>query len=186
MTDPGSSATPATIPLSQRRGDIIFAVICGSFIFTTFVPDITSVLQIDLVDLEATRQDPPLWPPMFILEALAAYGHACDHLMLYNPPIFQSLMWGDVFFTGPYYIAALVAFIKGYNWIRIPTFLYGAHVLSYMPVLLVGHLQGIGGQYASPNPTLVFAFYSPYWIFALALMIRMRRHEPFTDRATMG
>ena len=93
------------------------------------------------------------------------------------------MMWGDVFFLGPFYAVALYAFVRGCNWIRVPTFVYGSHVLSYALVLGPEQLNGI---YASPRPAVLFAFYTPYWIFAVALMIRVRRKQPFASTRESG
>jgi hypothetical protein len=167
------------IPLRERRGDLLLMALCASFVLTTFLPDSASVLRVDLVHFERTRAAPPAWPPLFLLEPLRWYGETCDRLFLHNPLYFRAMMWGDVFFTGPFYAAALYAFWRGRNWIRIPAFLYGSHVLSYAVVLTAEQLRG---PYASPNPALLFALYVPYWLFGLALMIRLRRHRPFDRR----
>jgi len=162
--------------LRARRGDIVFVVILAVFLFTTFGFDLTAVLDVDLVNADRTLAAPPSWPPRIILSALARYGEECDHLFLHNPLYFRAMMWGDIFFLGPFYAVALYAFVRGRNWIRVPIFFYASHVLSYAVVLGAEQLNGI---YASPRPGVLFAFYAPYWVFAVALTIRVRRVEPF-------
>jgi hypothetical protein len=166
----------------QRPGDAALFVVCLLFVATTFLPDITNVLGIDLVNFDATRAHPPPWPPLFVLEYLVKYGHDCDLLVLHNPPWFRAVMFGDVFVLGPYYIAAAYALVNQRNWLRIPTFIYASHVLTAAPLLIVEHLHG---PFASPAPAKVIAFYAPYWILPLVMMWRMRRPDPFT-RETAG
>jgi len=167
------------VPLRARRGDIVIVAILVAFLFTTFVFDVTSVLDIDLSNADRTFAASPSWPPHFILSELVRYGEECDHLFLHNPLYFRAMMWGDIFFLGPFYAVALYAFVRGCNWIRVPTFLYGSHVLSYALILGAEQLNGI---YASPKPAVLFGFYAPYWIFAVALMVRVRRVEPFAAK----
>lgn len=163
-------------PLRERPVDVVFVVICAVFVLTTFLPDITSVLQIDLTDLDALRRDPPLWPPLWVLTPLVEYAEACDLLMLHNPPWFQAIMWGDIFVLGPYYVAAIVAFTRGGAWIRLPTVFYAAHVLTCAPILAAAHLTE---PWLSPNPAMVLGFYLPYWLLPLALLWRLRHPQPF-------
>jgi len=160
----------------KRPGDAVLFVVCVIFTLTTFVPDITAVLGIDFVHFEATRADPPLWPPLFVLEALVRYGRACDLLFLHNPPWFRAVMFGDVFVLGSYYIAAAYALVTRGAWIRIPTFIYASHVLTVAPLLIVEHLHG---PFASPAPALVLAAYAPYWLLPIVMMWRMRDADPF-------
>lgn len=160
----------------ERPGDAALFVVCLVFIVTTFVPDITSVLGIDLENFGATRAHPPLWPPLFVLEQLVKYGQDCDRLMIHNPPWFRAVMFGDVCVLGPYYIGAAYALAAKRRWIRIPTFIYATHVLTVAPLLIVEHLYG---PFASPAPVKVLAFYAPYWILPIVMMWRMRRSDPF-------
>jgi hypothetical protein len=162
----------------RHPGDAALFVVCLVFALTTFVPDVTCVLGIDLVDFEATRKDPPLWPPLFVLEALVRYGRACDLLFLHNPPWYRAAMFGDIFVLGPYYLLAAYALVLRRRWIRIPTFVYAAHALTLMPLLVVEHLAG---PYASPAPALVLGAYAPYWLFAALMSWRMRRPDPFAE-----
>lgn len=174
--EPWGAALP---PLSARRGDLVFFVVSLLFALTSFVPDSAGALGIDLVHMDKTRAAPPLWPPLCILEALSWYGRRFDLLMLHGPLYFRAMMWGDVLFTGPFYLFAAYAFLRGRDWIRVPAFVYASHVLSYAVILTA---ENLAGPYASPAPAVLFAFYTPYWIFGVALMIRLRRHRPFTSR----
>jgi hypothetical protein len=161
---------------AERPGDGALFVVCVVFTITTFVPDITAVLGIDLVHFEATRAAPPLWPPLFVLEALVRYGRACDLLFLHEPPWYRAIMFGDIFVLGPYYIAAAWALTTRGRWIRIPTFIYATHVLTVAPLLVVEELRG---PLASPAPAMVLGAYAPYWIMAALMALRMRRPDPF-------
>lgn len=156
--------------------DALLFVICILFTLTTFVPDITAVLGIDLVHFEATRAHPPLWPPLFVLEALVRYGSACDLLFLHNPPWYRAIMFGDIFVLGAYYVAAAYALVARQRWIRVPTFIYASHVLTVAPLLVVEHLYG---PLASPAPVMVLAAYAPYWLFPVLMLWRVRRPDPF-------
>lgn len=164
------------IPLRERPGDYAFIAICAAFFMAVLISDVTSVSRVDFLDFEKTRAHPPIWPPWPAVEATWDYAKRFDHLVLHNPLYFRAMMWGDVFFTGPFYLAAIYAFLRGRNWLRIPAFLYACHVLSYAVVLTA---EQLAGPYASPNPVVLFAMYGPFWLFAGALMIRLRRHRPF-------
>jgi hypothetical protein len=172
MTEPAGR----TVPLRERPHDYVFIALCASYILAVLLTDVTAVMRVDFIHFDATRAKPPFWPPMFMLEATRWYGEHVDRLFLYNPLYFRAMMWGDVFFTGPFYVAAIYAFARGRNWIRIPAFLYASHVLSYAVVLTAEQLKG---PYLSPRPALLFALYGPFWLFGLALMYRLRRHRPF-------
>jgi hypothetical protein len=179
MTQGAPLGPGRTIPLAERRGDYVFILICLSFSLTALIPDAAGALGVDLVHMDRTRQAPPPWPPLFVLEALAWYGQRYDLLLLHNPLYFRAMMWGDVLFTGPFYLAAAYAFYRGRDWIRVPAFFYASHVLSYAVIITA---EDLAGPYASPAPLLLFALYVPFWVFAVALMIRLRRHRPFTAR----
>ena len=51
-------------------------------------------------------------------------------------------MFGDIFILGPYYVAAAWALVVRARWIRLPTFIYGSHVLTVAPILIAEHLRG--------------------------------------------
>jgi hypothetical protein len=169
----------STIPLSERRGDWFFIVTFALFFLIVLVSDMGSVTVRSLVDMDAVRANPPGWPPLFVLEALADYAAKVDLLVLHNPVFFQAIMWSDVLFLGPYYLVGIWGFWRGSNWIRVPTFLYASHVISVGIVLVAEHLAG---PLASPEPAAVLAGYAPFWLVGVAAAWRVRRHLPFERR----
>jgi hypothetical protein len=156
--------------------DAVLFLICILFILTTFVADITAVLGVDLVHFDVTRTSPPLWPPLFVLDALVRYGRFCDLLFLHNPPWYRAAMFGDIFVLGTYYVTAAYALLARKRWIRLPTFIYASHALTLAPLFMV---EQVNGPLASPAPAVVLAFYAPYWLFAALMMWRMRHSDPF-------
>ena len=46
------------------------------------------------------------------------------------PPWFKGIVYVEVFLQVPFFLAAIVAWLRRSNWIRIPTIIYGAHTAT--------------------------------------------------------
>ncbi|CAM9839119.1 unnamed protein product [Discosporangium mesarthrocarpum] len=60
-----------------------------------------------------------------------------DHLMSTPVPAwFEALVWMELVFQMPFFVLASVAFVKGWNWIRIPCIVYGSSAFTSMAPIL--------------------------------------------------
>jgi hypothetical protein len=164
-----------TRPLSQRRIDIfilIFFVINLSFI--TYIVDLEQ-----LVIPDPSNFTYPVWPPAFLVDVVHNYGNTIDPLLIARPPWWKMTIWIDVLFFGPFYAFAIYAFIKGREWIRIPTFVYSGMMLSNVIIILGEEITGL---HASPQLPLVLLLNAPWLLMPLFLIYRMARSpHPFTE-----
>jgi hypothetical protein len=93
-------------------------------------------------------------------------------------------IWIDALFFGPFYIVAIYAFIRGKEWIRIPSIIYGSVLLTVVLVILG---EEIGGAHATPHLPVVLMANLPWLLFPIYIIYRMWRYPaPFTlaDGAT--
>lgn len=141
------------------------------------------LLGVPLHDPDALRARPPLWPPPFATEWLAAWGRHCDLLLLYAPPYYRALAGVGVLVGVPFYAAAAVAFWRGCAWIRLPGLVFAGVVLGTAPLLVVAQLAE---PYASPRPAAALAVQLPRWLLACWLLLRLWRPAPFAASRSGG
>ncbi|MBW2714251.1 MAG: DUF2781 domain-containing protein [Deltaproteobacteria bacterium] len=164
-----------TIPLRERPLDIAFVVFFAfNFFFITYIVDIE---QIMLPSLEG-QWEYPLWPPQFFVDLIHWYGSNYDPVQMARPPWWRATIWTDSLFYGPYYGFAMYAFVKGKNWIRIPTFLWASSLITVVVVIL---FEETVGTHAAPNTGMVYALNFPWVAFPALAIARMWKSEtPFT------
>ncbi len=163
------------IPLRERPLDIAFVVFFAfNFFFITYIVDVE---QIMLPSLEGDWEY-PIWPPRVFVDLIHWYGSSFDPVQMARPPWWRATIWTDSLFYGPYYGFAMYAFIKGKNWIRIPTFLWAASLITVVGVIL---FEETVGPYATPHTGMVYALNSPWVAFPALAIARMWKSEtPFT------
>jgi hypothetical protein len=163
-------------PLRKRPYDLVFLVF--------FVINVTFVTYI--IDLEAlVIADPnnfsyPVWPPPPLVDLIHWYGSTHDPLLMARPPFWQMTMWIDVIFFGPFYLAAIYAFIRGRNWIRVPALVWSGTMLANVLIILMDERYGVT---PAPNFLFVFLLNLPWLAFPLLMIARMWRDRPFEPRA---
>jgi hypothetical protein len=87
-------------------------------------------------------------------------------------------IWIDFLFFKPFYIVAIYAYIKGKEWIRIPSIIYASVLLTVVLVILG---EEIGGTHATPHLPIVLLANLPWLLFPIYIIYRMWRYpEPFT------
>jgi hypothetical protein len=162
-------------PLRERPLDIAFVVFFAfNFFFITYIVDIE---QIMLPSLEGDWAY-PLWPPRFFVDLIHWYGSSFDPVQMARPPWWRATIWADSLFFGPYYGFAMYAFVKGKNWIRIPTFLWASSLITVVGVIL---FEETVGPYATPHTGMVYALNFPWIAFPTLAIARMWKSEtPFT------
>jgi len=77
----------------------------------------------------------PLWPPPAV-DAIHWWGRTYDPVLLARPACWKVTIWIDAVFFSPFYIAAIYAYIKGKEWIRIPSIIYASMLLTVVLVIV--------------------------------------------------
>ena len=162
------------IPLSQRPGDIILLVFF--FVNILFISYIVDIEQ--LIIANPYHFTYPLWPPPPAVNAIHWWGSTFDPLVMARPAWWKVTIWIDDLFFGPFYVVAIYAYIKGKEWIRIPSIIYGSMLFT---VVLVIMGEEIGGIHATPHLPIVFLANLAWLVFPLYIIYRMSRSShPFT------
>jgi EXPERA (EXPanded EBP superfamily) len=166
-----------SIPLRERRTDWLFL---GFFLLNATV--ITYAVDLEqLVIADPAHFQQPLWPPAPIVDLVHWYGNHWDPLLLARPAFWQMTIWIDVLFFGPYYFAALYAFARGRDWIRVPALVWSGTMLANVLIILMEERYG---EHASPAFWVVLAANASWLLMPLLTIWRMRRDHPFTRAAT--
>jgi hypothetical protein len=163
------------LPLSQRRSDIpIVLFFLINLIFITYIVDLENIVI----------QDPsnftyPAWPPSFMIDAIHTYARNFDPVILARPVWWKMTIWIDVLLFGPFYVVALYAFIKGKEWIRIPSIIYSSVMLTNVTIILG---EEFFGPNATPQPLIVFLLNLSWLLIPIYIIYRMWRYpHPFTQ-----
>ena len=159
------------MPLRRRPFDWVFiAFLALNATFITYIVDIEQ-----LVIADPSNFTYPVWPPAPLVDLIHWWGNNYDPLLMARPPFWRMTIWIDVVYFGPFYFAALYAFIKGRNWIRVPALVWAGMMMSNVLILM---FEEAYGDYPPPNLAIVLAANLSWFIFPLLMIWRMRR-EPF-------
>ncbi len=160
------------IPFRQRRLDWLFvAFFLINFFFITYVVDLEQLV----IDNPVHYQQ-PAWPPAVMVKVIHAYGTAFDPLLMARPQWWKQTIWLDVLFYGPFYAVAIYAFLRGREWIRIPSIFYAGMMFADVFIILG---EEIAGPHATPHLGIVFALNLPWLLIPLILLVRMWHEHPF-------
>jgi hypothetical protein len=164
-----------SIPLRERRTDLIFlAFFFVNILFITYIVDFEQ-----LVIPDPSNFSYPVWPPPFMVDIIHAYGRTFDPILIARPPWWKATIWIDVLFFGPFYAVAIYAFIKGKEWIRIPSIIYASVIMTNVMIILS---EEIFGPHASPQLGIVLLLNAPWLLIPAFLIWRMWRSEhPFSE-----
>jgi hypothetical protein len=162
------------IPLKERPADMIYiGFFLLNLLFITYIVDLEQ-----LVIKDPANFDYPLWPLPFLVDMVHWWGSNFDPLQWYRPVWWKATIWLDVIFFGPYYAAAAYAFIKGKEWIRIPTFIIMSILFTNVFIILS---EEIWGPTPAKNLPLVLLANAPWFLFPVFLIRKMWKSEhPFT------
>lgn len=165
-----------TIPLHRRPLDI---VIVGFFVVNLLA--ITYVVDFEqLIIPDALHFTYPVWPPRAAVDVIHWYGRTFDPVLIARPVWWKMTIVIDDVLFGPFYVAAIYAFIKGKNWIRIPSFWYSAMMFTNV-VIILGEERF--GTYATPQFPVVLLLNLPWLLFPLVITARMAwSAEPFSEK----
>jgi hypothetical protein len=170
--------TPGVISLRDRRIDLaILAFFFINILFITYIVDLEQ-----LVIANPNHFTYPIWPPAPMIDAIHWWGRTFDLLQQARPVWWKMTLWIDALGFGPFYVVAIYAFITGKNWIRLPSLLYSAVMLTNVTIILG---EEYAGPYASPHFPVVFLANLPWLVFPLIIIARLWRSEtPFSRTAT--
>jgi hypothetical protein len=170
----GAAVENKTIPFKDRPLDIaIVAFFLVNLLFISYVIDLEQ-----LVVPYAAHFTYPIWPPRPIVDLVQSYGHLYDHDLLARPVWWKMTIWLDDLVFGPFYVVATYAFVRGKNWIRLPSVIYASMLLTNV-IIILG--EEYAGQWAAPNFLMVLLSNAAWLVFPLTIIGRMwRSPSPFT------
>ena len=113
------------------------------------------------------------------MRAIHWWGRTADGLVLARPVWFRVAIWLELLVQAPFYALAILAFLRGHSWIRLPALVYSSVLLTIMPIVLGEQLFG---PHATSRPRLVLAVYAAYVIMPALVAWRVRHPEVFPPR----
>jgi len=160
-----------SLPLRRRPLDIVILI----YLLFNLVA-ITYLFNIEQIVIPDTSHfSYPAWPPKAVVDLSHWWGRTFDPLLHARPPWWRATIWIDAVLFGPYYAFAIYAFIRGRNWIRIPSIIYASIMLTNVTIIMS---EEIWGPHASPHLASVVGANASWVIVPALLLIRMRR-EPY-------
>ena len=164
----------ATIPIAKRPVDIIIvAFFIVNLLLVSYMIDIEQ-----LVIANPAHFTYPIWPPKPVIDAVHWWGNSFDPLLIARPVFFKVTIWLDNLFYGPFYAVAIYAFIKGKEWIRLPSLIWAVSMMSGVIMILS---EEAFGQFRTSHFALVASANASWIIFPIIILIRFGMTEhPFT------
>jgi hypothetical protein len=164
------------VPFSRRRGDwLIVGFFLVNLLFITYIVDLEQ-----LVISDPTNFSYPTWPPAFMIDLVHNYGHTYDPLVIARPVWWKATILIDALAFGPFYAVAIYAYVKGKDWIRIPSIIYGAMLFTIVFIILSEELFG---PYRAPQFGVVLALNAPWLLMPIYIIARMwRNSHPFEEQ----
>lgn len=162
------------IPFHARPIDYLFVGFFAlNFGYITYLFDIEQ-----LVIADPNNFDYPWWPPPPFVDIVHWWGRNYDPVLIARPAFWRAAIWIDVLFFGPYYAAALYAFVKGKDWIRIPSIIWASVMLTNVTIIMFEEFFGV---HATPAPVRMVLANFLWVVVPIALIARMWRPQfPFT------
>jgi EXPERA (EXPanded EBP superfamily) len=160
------------VPLRRRPIDVLFIVF-----FTINAAFITYVIDLEqLVIHDPAHFSYPVWPPPPLVDLVHWYGSHYDPLLMARPAFWRMTIWIDVLGFGPFYLAAIYAFVRARAWIRVPALVWSGMMLSNVLILLMEERYG---EWATPHFGFVLGANLPWLLLPVLMMIRMRKNDLF-------
>ncbi len=110
----------------------------------------------------------PIWPPKFIIQLNHFVGQF-DGAVMERPTWFRATIWIDAILFGPFYITAIIAFIRGKNWIRIPSIMWATMMLTNVTIILFVEFT----EYFTPDWWKILLANLLWILIPILLIIRM-------------
>ena len=165
------------IPFRERKLDIAIVVFfLVNLLFITYVVDLEQ-----LVIANPNAFTYPLWPPPPAVDVIHWWGRTFDHDLIARAAWWKMTIWIDNLFFGPFYVVAIYAYVKGKEWIRIPSVIYASMLLTNVLIILG---EEYTGATPSPNFPVVLLANLPWLVFPFIIIGRMfNADHPFTRAA---
>jgi hypothetical protein len=166
------------IPLARRPLDwALLAFFAINLVFTTYVVSLEQVVIADPANFT-----PPIWPPPPLVALVHWWERSFDPLLWARPAWYRATIWLDVLVFGPFYVAAIIAFVRGRDWIRIPAVIWGSILFTNVFIILFDELLGV---HATPAPLVVVGANLPWLLMPFVVGWRvLRSPHPFTEEAS--
>jgi hypothetical protein len=163
-------------PLRQRPWDLVFiAFFIVNAAFITYLFDIEQLT----VSKPLQMSGYPAWPPHQMVDLVHWYGNHYDPLLMARPAFFRMTIWIDVVAFGPFYLAAIYAFVRGREWIRVPALVWSGVMMANVAIILFEERVGV---YATSHFAFVTSVNLPWLLLPLTVIARLRRDHPFAAR----
>ncbi len=168
------------IPLRERRVDYLYlAFFILNLVYITYIVDLEQLVIADPFNFKY-----PAWPLPFLVDMVHWWGGHFDPLQMARPPWWKATIWLDAVLFGPYYAVAIYAFIKGKEWIRIPTIIYSCILFTNVFIIMS---EEYFGPHASPAPLIVTLANAPWFFVPVCLVWKMwKKEHPFTRITPAG
>ena len=165
------------IPLSRRPLDAaLVAFFAVNLLLVTYV---ISLEQIAIRDPASGSL--PWWPPQQAIALVHWWEKTYDPLLWARPAWYRATIWLDCLVFGPFYAVALFAWVKGKDWIRLPSIIWASIMFTNVFIILFDELNGI---HAAPHPAAVVAANAAWLLVPFVVVARLWRSEhPFTEAA---
>ena len=162
------------IPLKERRTDYIYiAFFILNLLFISYIIDIEQLVIKDPANFKY-----PVWPLPFFIDMVHWYGNNFDPLLMARPVWWKATIWLDALFFGPYYLFAAYAFIKGKDWIRVPTLIIMSILFTNVFIILSEEIWGLT---PAKNLPMVLLSNAPWFLFPVFLIWKMSKNQyPFS------
>jgi hypothetical protein len=160
-------------PLSKRPLDLaLVAFFIVNLGFITYIVDVEQLIIDDPAHFTY-----PLWPPASLVDLIHWWGRTYDPVLLARPTWWKATIWIDSIFFGPFYAFAIYAFIKGKNWIRMPSVIWASVMMTNVTIILS---EEIAGPHKTPQLPMVLFANAAWLVFPILVLFRMWRSErPF-------
>jgi hypothetical protein len=160
------------VPLRSRKIDFLFlAFFMVNLGFITYIIDLEQIVIADPAHFSY-----PVWPPAPLVDLVHWYGSHYDPLLMARPPFWRMTIWIDVIAFGPFYAAAIYAFIRGRDWIRVPALVWSGLMLANVLIILMDERYGVT---PAPNFLLALGANALWLLMPVAMVLRLRRDHPF-------
>ncbi|NHJ86058.1 MAG: DUF2781 domain-containing protein [Asgard group archaeon] len=168
-----------SVPIKNRDRarkviDIILLVFFFiNLIFICYMFDIEQLIVSGVdhtINWPLAPEEYPIWPPKFIVDLNHFVGQF-DHALLYRDPWWQATIWIDVVLFGPFYLAAIYAFIRGKNWIRIPSIMWATMMLTNVTIIFI--VEFTDPKYAGGQPLPIIGANLLWILMPILVIIRM-------------
>jgi emopamil binding protein len=151
----------------------IVAFFALNLVFVAYGVDLENVVIADPAHFRY-----PAWPLPPVVDAIHWWGRNFDPLVLARPVWWRALIWIEVLLYGPFYAAAVYAFLLRRDWIRIPSIMWATAMLMSVSVVLSEETLG---PLRSPEPIAVWGANAAFIVFPLLVLGRMVPAErPFS------